>query len=91
MDDLTMTDDLTTELLHMIVALEETVHARFPRSILVRARLRRELRASVAQIGEGGDFPARRTGTVASGWLMRPGTPLGATGAAARWRISPPR
>jgi hypothetical protein len=58
-------------------ALEEIVFARSPRSILVRHRLRKDLRESVQHYGWAGpDFLSRRIQAIGDGWLR----PLSATG-----------
>ncbi len=60
-----------------ITALEEIVFARWPRSILVRRRLRRDLRQSVRHYGWAGpDFESRRIQAIGDGWIR----PLSATG-----------
>jgi hypothetical protein len=51
-----------------ITALEEILFARWPRSIAVRRRLRRDLRASVAHV-QGDTFTDRRFETVSTGWV----------------------
>jgi hypothetical protein len=51
-----------------ITALEEILYARWPRSIAVRRRLRRDLRASVAHV-QGIAFTDRRSETVSTGWV----------------------
>lgn len=68
--NLTWTDDYASELLCQVIALEECLAARWPRSILVRARWRRDVRASVRFIG-GDTFTARRINTIGTGWLAR--------------------
>lgn len=68
--DSLMTDQLAEELLLQIVALEEIVAAAWPRRILVRARLRRDLRRSVAHI-EGRTFTGRRIDALGTGWIER--------------------
>lgn len=70
----TATDGFAEELQLQVVALEECLYARWPRSILVRARLRRDLRASVRHIAEGDGFTGRRVNTIGSGWITRPGS-----------------
>lgn len=67
MRDSLMTDQLAGELLRQVIALEEIVAARWPRSIGVRRRLARELRRSVARI-EGRTFAEKRVNTIGSGW-----------------------
>ena len=60
-----------------IAALEEIVFARWPRSILVRRRLRKDLRESVQHYRwVGPDFQSRRIQTIGDGWIR----PLSATG-----------
>jgi hypothetical protein len=71
---ITETDNHLDELLRQVVALEELAASRWPRSIVVRARLRRELRRSVEHI-DGDDFASKRVNTLASGWLERPQAP----------------
>jgi hypothetical protein len=51
-----------------ITALEEILYARWPRSIAVRRRLRRDLRASVAHV-QGDTFTDRRSETISTGWV----------------------
>jgi hypothetical protein len=51
-----------------ITALEEILFARWPRSILVRRRLVRDLRASVAHV-QGDTFTDRRGETISTGWV----------------------
>jgi hypothetical protein len=51
-----------------ITALEEILYARWPRSILVRRRLVRDLRASVAHV-QGETFTDRRSETITTGWV----------------------
>lgn len=51
-----------------ITALEEILFTRWPRSILVRRRLVRDLRASVAHV-QGETFTDRRAETVSTGWV----------------------
>lgn len=53
-----------------ISALEEIVAARWPRSVVVRCRLARDLRASVAHIQQGETFAEKRSETVTSGWII---------------------
>ena len=55
-----------------ISALEEIEAARWPRRILVRRRLARDLRASVAGYGwTGGDWAERRAQAIGDGWGER--------------------
>lgn len=68
--NLTWTDNYASELLCQVVALEEILAARWPRSILVRARWRRDVRASVRLIG-GDSFTTRRLNTIGTGWLAQ--------------------
>lgn len=67
---ITQTDEFATELLLQVLAIEEVYAARWPRRILVRARLGRELRRSVAHI-DGATFAEKRINTISSGWLER--------------------
>jgi hypothetical protein len=64
------TDKHVDELQRQVVALEEIAAVRWPRSIVVRARLRRDLRRSVEHI-QGATFADRRVNTIGSGWLDR--------------------
>jgi hypothetical protein len=68
--DSAMTDQLAEELLLQIVALEEIVAARWPWRIIVRARLRRDLRASVRHV-DGRTFTDRRINALGTGWIER--------------------
>ena len=68
--DSAMTDELASELLIQVVMLEEIIAARWPWRILVRARLRRDLRRSVEHV-EGRTFTDRRIAALGSGWLGR--------------------
>jgi hypothetical protein len=70
---LTLTDEYASELLYQVIALEEILAARWPRSVLVRARWRRDVRASVRGIVHPGSFTKRRLETIGTGWLARPG------------------
>ena len=65
-----MTDELAEELLIQVVMIEEVIAARWPRRIVVRARLRRDLRASVRHV-EGRSFADRRINALGTGWLER--------------------
>lgn len=80
--DNTMTDQLAGQLERRVIALEEIVAARWPRRIVVRRRLRRDLRRSVAHV-QGATFTERRIEAIGSGWIR----PLPATG---RQRTAPP-
>jgi hypothetical protein len=62
------TDDFAeiTEL--RVTALEEILYTRWPRSIAIRRRLRRDLRASVAHV-QGDTFTDRRGETISTGWV----------------------
>lgn len=57
-------DDDAEELENRVIRLEEIVAARWPRSLVLRWRLAREIRASVAavsdEIAPRGDFRGRR-------------------------------
>jgi hypothetical protein len=65
-----LTDDYADELLRQVVAIEAVIAARWPRSVVVRWRLARELRRSVRHI-DGDDFTSRRLNTIATGWMER--------------------
>jgi hypothetical protein len=62
------TDVALDELHHRVTALEAVAATRWPRSVLARIRLARDLRASVRHIEPGGTFAARRAETLMSGW-----------------------
>ena len=67
----TMTDELAEELLLQIVALEEIVAARWPRSmILPGPGCGRILRASIRHV-DGRTFADRRINALGTGWLER--------------------
>lgn len=68
--DSAMTDQLAEVLELQVVALEEIVAARWPRSMVLRARLRRDLRASVAH-AQGRTWTDRRINALSTGWLER--------------------
>jgi hypothetical protein len=73
-----MNDQLAEIFELRIVALEELWYARWPRSIGVRRRLRRDLREGVKPYRwMGPRFTARRFESIGDGWL---GEPLSATG-----------
>ena len=69
--DSRMTDALMeiTEL--RVLAIEAVLAARWPRSVLLRWRLARDLRASVRGYGPdvGTDFATRRSQAVGDGWV----------------------
>jgi hypothetical protein len=67
---ITMTDDLASELLYQVIALEEILAAPWWRRPAVRARWRRDARASVRDI-DGRTFTERRSNTIGTGWLAR--------------------
>jgi hypothetical protein len=67
------TDETESELLLQVVALEEILFARWPRSVLLRARWRRDVRASVRD-APGRGFAERRLEALGSGWITRPGS-----------------
>ncbi len=68
--DSRMTDQLAEQLERRVAALEEIVAARWSRSIAVRWRLARDLRASVAGYREvGPDFESRRIQAIGDGWI----------------------
>lgn len=53
-----------------VIALEEVLAARWPRRIVVRRRLIRDLRASVRGYGwVGPDFESRRIQAIGDGWI----------------------
>jgi hypothetical protein len=58
------------ELQWQVMALEEILAARWPRSVLVKYRLRRDIRASVRH-SEGDGFGARRFNSIGTGWLTQ--------------------
>ena len=65
----TTTDQLVAHLETRVVAMEEVMAARWPRRLLLRSRLARELRASVAGYGwVPGGFRGRRTQFVSDTW-----------------------
>jgi hypothetical protein len=64
------TDSLAEHLEYRVAALEEIVAARWPRRILVRARLGRQLRRSVRHF-PGKTFAERRTAAATAEWLSR--------------------
>jgi hypothetical protein len=64
------TGDMLYEVMFRLTALEEILAARWPRSILVRRRLARAIRASVAEI-DGSDFTGKRLNTIGTGWRDR--------------------
>jgi len=66
---ITSTDEAAEELLLQVVALEALIVARWPRSMLLRRRLRRELRASVRH-NDGEDFTSKRINSLATGWIV---------------------
>ena len=68
----TQWDDDQDEITELrITALEELLAARWPRSVLLRRRLARDLRASVRDYGPdaGEDFTSRRTQAIGDGWI----------------------
>ncbi len=65
-----MADGLAGELLRRVAALEEIAAARWPRSAILRGRLRRDLRASVAHV-QGRTWAGKRTNALGSGWMER--------------------
>ena len=67
---ITQTDAFASELLLQVVVLEEVIAARWPRRILVRRRLRRDLRASVAHV-QGASWTDRRINSLSTGWMER--------------------
>lgn len=74
--DSTMTDQIAEQLERRVLAIEEVIAARWPRRILVRRRLARDIRASVAGYAwVGDDFESRRVQAIGDGWVE----PLSAT------------
>ncbi len=65
-----LADENTDGIWLQVLALEEFVAARWPRRLLVRWRLARDLRRSVAHI-DGDTWAERRVNTISSGWLER--------------------
>lgn len=65
-----MTDYLAADLELRVAQLEEVLYARWPRRILVRRRLRRDLRQSVAHV-QGRTWTDRRAETIGTGWTER--------------------
>jgi hypothetical protein len=63
------TDRLAEDLELRVAAIEEVIAAPWPRRILVRRRLRRDLRRSVAHV-QGAGFAEKRFET-AAGWIER--------------------
>ena len=66
------TGEVLDDLMFRLVTLEEILAVRWPRSILVRRRLARAIRASVAEI-DGTGFFWKRLNSIATGWHDRPG------------------
>lgn len=66
------TDEYMSEMLHQLIALEEIVAARWPRSVLLRARWRRDVRASMREM-EGSTWAWRRLNAISTDWLSRDG------------------
>ena len=64
----TETDNYASERLRQVAEVEALIVARWPRSIVVRWRLARELRASVRHI-DGRTFAEKRINTIGSGWM----------------------
>lgn len=73
--EMTFGDQQMMILERRIIALEEVEASRWPRRILVRARLRRDLRESVAGYGWLPDFEARRIQAIGDGWIRPWGQP----------------
>ena len=67
--DSLLTDQFAEGLERRLAALEEITAARWPRRILVRRRLARDLRASVAGYREIDDFGSRRIQAISDGWI----------------------
>ena len=67
--DSVTTDQLVSHLESRVVALEEVMAARWPRRLLLRWRMGRELRSSVAGYDwVAGGFRGRRTQFVSDTW-----------------------
>lgn len=66
------TDEFAEELLLQVIAIEETIAARWPRSMMLRWRLSRDLRRSVARVQHGATFTERRMETIGTGWMVPP-------------------
>jgi hypothetical protein len=82
-----MNDELADILEQRVTALEEILAARWPRRVVTRARLRRQIRRSVS--GFSGPFAGRRIEALSCEWLSREGTTSSATARRAV-PISPP-
>jgi hypothetical protein len=67
------TDESLTALIYQVIELEEMLFARWPRSVLLRRRWRRDVRASIRHV-QGGDFAERRGEAIGTGWMSRPGS-----------------
>lgn len=61
-------DQYISDLLLQVVMLEEVLAARWPRSIVLRRRWRRQVRASVRHM-DGGTWVWRRLNALGTGWL----------------------
>ena len=68
---LIMTDDITSELLLMVVQLEQIAFAPWWRRAAARRRWRRDVAASIRQLAHGGDFTERRMEAIGTGWISR--------------------
>lgn len=66
------TDEFAEELLLQVVAIEAVFAARWPRSVVLRWRLGRELRASIAHVQHGTTFAEKRLETIGTGWMVPP-------------------
>jgi hypothetical protein len=66
------TDDFAEETMIQVLAIEEVFAARWPRSMVLRWRLGRELRRSVAHVQHGTTFAEKRLETIGTGWLVPP-------------------
>lgn len=66
------TDDFAEELLLQVLAIEEVFAARWPRSIVLRWLLGRELRRSVARVQHGTTFAEKRLEAIGTGWMVPP-------------------
>lgn len=62
------TDSLAEHLEYRVAAIEEVIAARWPRRIVVRFRLARQLRVSL-RFFPGATFEERRTAAATADWL----------------------
>lgn len=66
--DVLVTDQMAEHLESRVASIEEVIAARWPHRILVRARLGRELRASVRRV-QGDTFADKRAEAAGLDWL----------------------